>query len=72
MNSIIQAYSNRELTNKQKIGIMLVLSLEVIDNAYWKVNEYFDIEDHLSDRIWFYGFASFMTLMTVMLFFFRN
>ncbi|MFI8709920.1 hypothetical protein ACIGHG_23410 [Bacillus sp. NPDC077411] len=36
---------------------------ENLKNKYKKVNEFFGIEEHASDRLWYYGTLSLMVLL---------
>jgi len=65
MGKIYQLPSQKNLSLRQKIGILILMSLEVLSTIYWEVNEYFGIDGHVSDRIWFYGFYSFCGLVTL-------
>ena len=60
METLIQFSKRKEVTNRQKIGISILLVLEVISAIYWKVNKAIGIENYRSDRVWFYGFSSFV------------
>jgi hypothetical protein len=59
MERIVQLPSRKKLTLRQKISILILMTLEVLSTIYWKVNEYFGIDGHVSDRILFYGFYGF-------------
>ncbi|UDY80736.1 DUF3961 domain-containing protein [Geobacillus phage GR1] len=65
MERIVQLSSRKNLTLRQKIGILILMTLEVISTVYWKINEYFGIDEHVSDRIWFYGFYGFCITVTL-------
>lgn len=69
MKRISQLSNRKNLTLRQKVGILVLMVLEVISTIYWKVNEYFGIDDHVSDRIWFYGSCGFCitTLITLII-----
>lgn len=70
MKRISQLSNRKNLTFRQKVSILVLMILEVISEIYWKVNEYFGIDEHVSDRIWFYGFYGFCisaTLITLII-----
>lgn len=65
MGKIYQLPRQKNLSLRQKIGILILMLLEVLSTIYWEVNEYFGIDEHASDRIWFYGFYGFCITVTL-------
>lgn len=65
MQTLIQFSKRQQVSDRQKIGIALLLLFEVISSAYHKFNEKLGLQHYRSDRVWFYGFFSSVMLICV-------
>lgn len=65
MEYVVQLSKRQNLTILQKLIIAVLFIAVSVRAVYRKTNSYFGIDGHVSDRIWFYGFYSFLLLMAV-------